>query len=265
MQILLIADIHANSRALQAVLDAHPEADEIWCFGDIVEYGPSPMRCIELIRRHCHHVVQGNHDVSYAQGIQQAQANIWLGADCERVHTADADYLIGLPQQITVSVDGVSYYLVHGSPRNPLSGSLKPNSGSEHLQGAVEQVEADVIVCGHTHMAMLLPVGNKTIVNVGTVGQPRDGDYRAQCMVIEDGIFYFERIPYDLETLAQDYARSSLPEPVRQVWLDYSRRGIVDVHGLQSGPFSREHPTVQHNALQRLRIDREAALPYRYA
>ena len=86
---------------------------------------------------------------------------------------------------------------------------------------------------------MILPFGDRTIVNIGTVGQPRDGDFRAQCMVFEDGVFRFDRVAYDLVELEEDYANSTLPETLKQEWLDYTERGVVDVHGLQTGPFSK--------------------------
>ena len=239
MQIVLLADVHANYRALQAVLDKYRNADEVWCLGDIMEYGPCPTRCIELVRARCSYVIQGNHDVSYATSVNENQSNVWVGCDGLETHPTDMAYLLNLPQSVSVNINGVSYHLVHGSPQNPLSGSLKPNSDSEYLREAVNCVDADVIICGHSHMAMIVPVGDKTIVNVGTVGQPRDGDFRAQCMVLEDGIFRFDRIAYDLTALKNDYVNSSLPEELQREWFNYTQRGLVEVHGLQLGPFSK--------------------------
>ena len=68
--------------------------------------------------------------------------------------------------------------------------------------------------------------------------EPRDGDYRAQCVVIEDGTARFERVDYDLNSLQREYRRSGLPEALAATWFDYTRRGVVDVHGLQRGPLS---------------------------
>ncbi len=238
MQIVLLADVHANYRALQAVLDKYCNADEVWCFGDIMEYGPCPTRCLELVRARCSYVIQGNHDVNYATSVNENQSNVWVGCDRLGIRPSDVAYLLNLPQSVSVNINDVSYYLVHGSPQNPLSGSLKPNSDSD-LREVVNGVDADVIICGHSHMAMIVPVGDKTIVNVGTVGQPRDGDFRAQCMVLEDGMFRFDRISYDLTALKSDYVNSSLPEELQQEWFNYTQRGVVEVHGLQLGPFSK--------------------------
>ncbi len=239
MQIIMASDIHANYRALKAIMDKYHDADEVWLLGDIMEYGPCPTRCIELARG-CSHVIQGNHDVSYATAAIDDCPNVWSGCDGMQIESSDMEYLLHLPQSASVCVDGTSYHLVHGSPQNPLAGGLKPSSDPEHLEEAVEHVDADVIVCAHTHMPMILPVGGKTIVNLGTVGQPRDGDFRAQCMVLEDGKLSFQRVAYDLAELENDYMNSTLPGMVKQEWLDYTKRGVVDVHGLQLGPFSQQ-------------------------
>ena len=221
MRILVIADIHANYRALGAVLEAFGFADEIWCLGDIVSCGPCPQQCIELLRDACCLVVRGNHDTPESAGGM--------------VGAAALDYLLGLPLALTATGDGVSYRLVHGSPSDPLSGSLRPDTDRQVLAREVGQCQEACILCGHTHMAMMLELCGETIVNAGTIGQPRDGDYRAQCVLIERGRVRFERVEYDLDALAYDYQRSAMPEEEKRKWLRDTRRGIVEEHGLGSG------------------------------
>lgn len=235
MQILLITDIHANLRAMQAVLDRYDHADEVWCLGDIVEYGPSPNECIALVREHCRHVVQGNHDGSYATAAGASQAdNVWaMGSVPE-----DAAWLVDLPTSLTVTVDGFSYYLVHASPQDPLRGTLWPHTGPAQFEEALRIAGTNRVLFGHSHMAFIEEIDACLLVNAGTIGQPRDGDYRAQCMLIEDGEIRFERVDYDLEALRRDYARSCLPGDIKETWFRYTQQGIVDVHGLQLGPFS---------------------------
>ena len=234
MQVLLVSDIHANYRALKAVLERFGDADEVWCLGDIVECGPRPRECVELVRRRCRHVVQGNHDVTFAT----PGAPGWGKHDRHTVPHEDLDYLLSLPASVSVAVDGVSYLVVHGSPQDPLNGSLRPDMAAERLREAVAGCREDRVLCAHTHTAMVVEADGRLVANTGTVGQPRDSDYRAQCMVIEDGALRFERVAYDLDALARDYERSSLPAAVKKEWLRYTRQGIVDVHGLQLGPFS---------------------------
>ena len=233
MQILLITDIHANLPALQAVLDRYTGVDEVWCLGDVVEYGPSPSECIALVREHCCRVVQGNHDVSYAHEASHAD-NVWAA---ERAPD-DTEWLRGLPTSLTVTIDGLSYYLVHASPQNPLGGTLWPHADPGQFEEALSIAGTDRVLFGHSHMAFIHDIDGRLLVNAGTIGQPRDGDYRAQCMLIEDGAIRFERVDYDLEALRGDYAQSSLPDDIKETWFRYTQQGVVDVHGLQLGPFS---------------------------
>lgn len=233
MRLLLVSDVHSNYRALAAALDRFHDVDEVWCLGDVVEYGPCPAECIDLVRERCDRVIAGNHDASFVAGHKG-----WALYDR---HTASDDgiaWLRDLPESATVELDGKSVLLVHGTPALPLDGKLYPTDGPDAFRSALGACQTDIVLCGHTHVAMVQPFDGKTIVNTGTIGQPRDGDYRAQCMIYEDGRFRFERVDYDLSALARDYDRSPLPRQVKTDWLHYTRQGIVDVHGLQLGPFS---------------------------
>ena len=90
-------------------------------------------------------------------------------------------------------------------------------------------------------MAMRLEIDGKLVANPGTIGQPRDGDYRAQCIVIEDGQILCHRVDYGLDLLAQDYQHSAMNPAQAEIWWSYTCNGIVDVHGLQLGPCSPVH------------------------
>lgn len=231
MRILVVADIHANRVALQAVLDRFGDADQIWCLGDVVEYGPRPAACIELVRDRCTHVVQGNHDVTWAGSGEAPLDNPWA---IEWSPSA-AGWLLDLPQTLTVNADQ-PWFLVHARPDNPLRGVLWPHSDPVEFDQALQQAGTDAILCGHTHMAFRHTDGRRQIINPGTIGQPRDGDYRAQCLLIDDGEIRFERVDYDLDALRRDYDQSGLSDELAATWFDYTRRGVVDVHGLQKGP-----------------------------
>ena len=238
MKVLIITDIHANLRALSAVLNRFDDVDAVWCLGDIVEIGPKPGSCIDLVRSVCRHVVKGNHDESFTEFVPNEAPVGWNGWERPGVTEEQLDYLRALPQSCTASCDGRIYLLVHGSPENPLTGRLDPDTDEEVLTEALEQ-HVDGILCGHTHIAMIRPVGSKVVVNAGTVGQPRDGDYRAQCMILEDGEFTYHLVPYDLDELEQDYRQSELPRAVQDEWIQNTRSGIVSRHRLRKGPLSR--------------------------
>ena len=239
MQILLIADIHANAAALEAVLDKYRDADEVWCLGDIVLCGPSPARCIELVRSRCRYAVQGNHDLEYAEAA---------GTDRPHDCAEDVDYLLGLPGSVTVEVDGRSYCLVHNAPA-PLTKKLLPTSEMEYIEQALGLAGANALLSAHSHIAMVMRVGKRMIVNPGTIGQPRDRNFGAQCMLIEDGAFRFDRVKYDVAELVRDYQASSMPADDRQMWLECTRTGFIDSFGLQRGPFSGSRRLVTPKAV----------------
>lgn len=112
--------------------------------------------------------------------------------------------------------------------------------GRSRKPAAVRSGDVDVVLCGHTHIAEIIPVADIKIVNAGTVGQPEDGDYRAQCMVIENGDIRFDRVEYDFKELEEAYAASSMPEEHRRYYLESTRRGYGIHRGLRKGPFSAE-------------------------
>ena len=234
MQILLIADIHANYRALKAVLDKYRDADEVWCLGDIVLCGPSPSACTALVRERCNRVVCNNHDPEYVRLLATIPQ---VCCDRDEPPQEDSDYLISLPETLIAEADGRTYYLVHCSPP-PTELALLPDTDESVLREALRLAGTDVLLGGHTHIAMVLPVDDKFIVNAGALGQPEDGDPRAQCMLIEDGQFRFDRVEYDIAELERDYANSSMPEEHAAYYFNGSRRGYGDRRGIRLGPFS---------------------------
>ncbi len=248
MTLLILADIHANYAAFRAALDAFPSADEIWCLGDLVEFGPSPAECVALARERCALVVQGNHDAHFLTG-----AGPWASAQRDSLPGDALEWLRRLPTSLRVERAGLAMRLVHGTPANPLEGKLyplregppaehRPASAASDYERHLAGGEEDLVLCGHTHVAMRERFRGVEVVNAGTVGQPRDGDPRAQCLLFEDGRFRFERVEYDLDALWREYERAPLPAALKREWFDCTRRGLVDVHGLQLSPFSPEPP-----------------------
>ncbi|MCE5325632.1 MAG: metallophosphatase family protein [Planctomycetaceae bacterium] len=219
--ILLIADIHANYHALKAVLDAFADVDETWCLGDVISYGWQPSQCLDLVRRRCSKIIRGNHDVQCYGGA---------------ITPSEQEYLAALPERIEVVLDGTRYLLTHDVPGQ--KAYFTSETDSEVFEVLLAGVAQDVVLCGHSHTAMLIEAAGKKLVNVGTVGQPRDGDPRAQCMLMEDGRFSFRRVAYDLDAMEADYRRLAPPGDEIDSWIRWARQGMVDVHGLQRGPFS---------------------------
>ncbi len=221
----LISDIHSNLEALNAVLtDIQQQGiEEIYCLGDIVGYGPNPRECLDLIME-CKVCLLGNHDQGALfdpEGFNTGaeRAIFWTRKQLEHysLNPSEAhrrwDFLGELPR---VHKEGPMLF-VHGSPRNPLNEYVFPEDvfnrrKMERLFSLIERYAFQ----GHTHvpgvftedMRFLSPeeinhelvLGDeKVMINVGSVGQPRDGDPRACYVVLDDGIVRFRRISYDFE------------------------------------------------------------------
>ncbi|HOW15887.1 metallophosphoesterase family protein [Methanosarcina sp.] len=211
MRILLIADIHANLEALQTILDV--PHDRAICLGDIVDYGPDPDRCIDLLQKKNIPTVRGNHDNAVAFkvdcqcGYKYKHLSIATREYTWKVlEKSQMEYLKKLPLLIKEEIDGKSLYLTHASPRSMFE-YVKPETPDEEIQsmleGAIEPVKADFLIIGHSHIPMNRKLGNLTIINPGSVGQPRDGDTRAGCAVFdtETGKVEFFRLEYDIEAV----------------------------------------------------------------
>ena len=201
MRILLLADIHANWPALEAIDEPH---DLCLCLGDLVDYGVEPLPCIQWVRDHCEYVIRGNHDHAVAQNIvatgdvgyrflaRATRPLMWqmLGAE-------EKTYLARLPVTLHLTLDGRDFYLVHATPRDPLDEFLLDDTAQweRRLQGN----EAQFVLVGHTHKQFALELNGCQLINPGSVGQPRDGDPRAAYAVIENGKVELKRVEYDVE------------------------------------------------------------------
>jgi predicted phosphodiesterase len=211
MRVLVISDIHGNSAALEAVA-AEPH-DALVCLGDLVGYGPEPGACVRWIRQHAALVVQGNHDRALGDGSPprcRAQFQ-WLAealAPLGRAQLSDEErgWLAALPRSAVREYDGVRYYFVHATPGDPLYRYLGPDPLA--WEPEIRDLEADVIVVGHTHRQFELTAGTRRVVNPGSVGQPKDGDPRAAYAVLEHGAARLGRAAYDVERTVAGLERS---------------------------------------------------------
>jgi predicted phosphodiesterase len=227
MRVLVLADIHANWPALQALNEPH---DVCLCVGDLVDYALDPAPCIDWVRRNAHHAVRGNHDHGVAQNVTVFGRNgfkyltgVTRALSRERLNAEDLRFLGRLPVTRAVTLDDVRYLLVHATPRDPLD-EYAPAS-ADFWARRLEGVEADVVCVGHTHQPYVLEVGDKLVVNPGSLGQPRDGDPRASYAVIEDHRVELKRYEYPIEATVQTIEESSLPEQAKEGLIHVFRTG----------------------------------------
>lgn len=230
MRYAIFSDVHGNLDALEAVLDAirGESVDCCACLGDVVGYGPQPRECLAAVRRHCTSIVAGNHDFAVADKLSDAtfnalarEATAWTR---KALPESDIAYLASLP--LVGSVDGGG--LVHGTPYAPELFDYVQTSYDAHL--AMSRMDSAVCFIGHSHIPVnfvqaeiisysldpevLVPREGRLIVNVGSVGQPRDRDPRA-CFVIYDsseGRVSRKRVSYDIERVATKIREAGLPE-----------------------------------------------------
>lgn len=226
----IISDIHANEVALEAVLRKLRGVDGIVCLGDIASYGPNPNECTRRIKEICKPVLMGNHDLAaigkmnldwfneYAQ-----EALVWTS----RALTLEGKrYLEGLPTKELF----LDFEIVHGSLRDHTGEYIV---STKEAKPSLELLKKEVLFIGHTHVPSIffekegrihaerlqdqekvsLRDGIKKIINVGSVGQPRDGDPRASFGILdtESNQIQIKRISYDIESVQRLMEKESLP------------------------------------------------------
>jgi putative phosphoesterase len=229
MRILLLADIHGNWPALRALNEPH---DVCLCLGDLVDYALEPAPCIDWVRRQAHYTVRGNHDHGVAQNVSITGRNGFryltaITRPLTRARLADDDlrYLSRMPVTQMVTLDEARFLLVHATPRDPLDEYAPPDV--EFWTRRLQDVEADVVCVGHTHQPYVLEVGDKLVINPGSVGQPRDGDPRASYAIIENYTVELKRLEYPVEDTVRVILESGLPDVARETLAGVFRTGEV--------------------------------------
>jgi len=236
MRCAILADIHSNLEAFTAVLDDIEDrggADEVWCLGDVVGYGPEPRECIARLRETEHVCVVGNHDGAAIGKLDvsvfnphAAIASRWTA---QQLEAEDRQYLGDLRPVI----EKADFTLVHGSPREPLWEYLLSTWSAEQ---SLAHFSTRFCLVGHTHAPAVftfdddgrcsarqflpdnpLVLGERRLlINPGAVGQPRDGDPRASYAIYdsEAATVHLYRVPYDIPATQAKMMDRGLPMPL---------------------------------------------------
>ena len=233
--IAIISDIHSNLAALQAVIEdiRSREIERIICLGDLVGYGPQPRECVALIKG-LGLTIMGNHDEAIfhshkteAFNLRAEMAIEWTRDELSKEGTQDEiaqrfEFLRTLPVTEERTMEGTPLLFVHGSPRKPLREYIFPRDvrNTDKMREIFSQFQRLCFV-GHSHVPgiytedltythpadlELLKIfhfdeDQKAVVNVGSVGQPRDSDPRACYVTLTDDAeaVVFRRVKYDIE------------------------------------------------------------------
>jgi len=232
MKYAIISDIHGNVEALQAVLKdiKTRSVDFIVCLGDVVGYYPDPERCIELVRENVSFCVAGNHDYAAINRIDIQSFTYYAYAAMEwtrrNISKEAVDFLAALP--LTIEKDGV--FFTHSSPSNPQDWIYVFPDSEDAVFEAFNSLKFRLNFIGHTHWpSIMIQEGSKIIlhsahsitlsksnfylVNVGSVGQPRDFDSRC-CYAIYDtdaAEISLIRVPYDYAITQKKIMDNNLP------------------------------------------------------
>jgi len=238
-KVTIFGDIHGNIAALEAVFADMAERNldnNLYCLGDLVGYGTFPNEVIDFIRERDIPTITGNYDqgvgnssddcgCAYKTEVAREWGNqsiAWTNA-----HTTEENkaFLRGFHDSIPLQLGDLKVLLVHGSPRK-INEYLFEDRGDKYFKRIMDGIEADVLVCGHTHLPYhkILSDG-RHIVNAGSVGKPKDNNPDACYITLSvegDQInVEFIRVPYDVEKTASAIeAADGMPDAFAQMLRD---------------------------------------------
>ncbi len=229
MRVGLLSDVHANLVALEAVLAALGKVDALWVTGDTVGYGPDPSETLALLRERKALLIQGNHDraVATGEGLEffHDRAGAAARLHAEWLSAEERDALAALPTVHRVD----RFTLCHGSLRDPLWEYV---TNALTAEATLARARTPFCCNGHTHVPamfhaqasgvrLLQPkpdqpyaLNDRTLINPGSVGQPRDGDPRAAYAVLDTdaATVTFYRSTYQVDETQRRIRARGLPE-----------------------------------------------------
>jgi len=231
----ILSDVHANRDALDRVLAdiAAASIDCVACLGDFVGYGPEPNECVERLREVASPALAGNHDLAAIGAFDPVGFNLFARVAVEWTKAALTDASRRYLETLPARADWEGLLLVHGSPRQPVHEYLLD------LEAADDNFRAEPFsICffGHSHypiwfvhdgirtrmrslppnQPVQLESGYRHMVNVGSVGQPRDGDPRSGFVVYdtENRTVELRRLTYSVEAVQAKMQAVDLPRPL---------------------------------------------------
>ena len=238
MRIAVLSDIHGNRQAFEAVLDAvaAAEVDEVWCLGDLVGYGAEPDACVELARAHCDLCLMGNHDLAVRGDISLSEfsrgAALAAHWTQQVISPESLEFLGTLAPQLLGRPD---VGLFHASPRDPVWEYVLSTLLAELC---LDEQRHRVCLIGHSHVALSFarlpgeaasgetrPAGTELdvsdgewLINPGSVGQPRDSDWRGSWLLLDTDRWWiaYQRTEYDVAAAAAAIRAARLPDSLAE-------------------------------------------------
>jgi putative phosphoesterase len=226
MRIGILSDIHGNMPALEAVLTdmSRRQLDAMFCLGDLVGYGASPNEVTAEIKASGIPTIMGNYDdgvgfdrdecgCAYRDPGEKQRGHRSLLWTRDNTSHENKAFLRSLVAEIRREAAGKRLLLVHGSPRR-MNEYLFEDRPLSSFQRLAASSNADIIVFGHTHRPYTKLVDGVRFVNAGSVGKPKDGDWRACYLILQPGAdeaVEFVRLEYDIDRAMQAIRHTDLP------------------------------------------------------
>ncbi|WP_338564157.1 metallophosphoesterase family protein [Paraclostridium sordellii] len=224
MRIATISDIHSNLYALNEVLAdiEKRNVDMVVCTGDLVGYATRPNEVIETLRKNKILTIMGNYDEAignfkiicgcdYPDPKDAEKASLSMKFTSEETTDENKAYLRNLPKEAVISFNNKTIRFVHGSTRL-INEYLKENS--READEVMNNLDEDILVCGHTHIPYIKSYGEKLLVNAGSVGKSKTGSPNANYVIIDiiDSIVEVEIIEvfYDFEKVAKEIEENKI-------------------------------------------------------
>jgi predicted phosphodiesterase len=239
MRYALVSDLHGNLQAWRAVLRdiAASRVERILCLGDVVGYGPNPAEVLESVYAEAHRIVLGNHDAALCGRMDTSRFNDEARQILEWTRSRVSRDAVKLAATWPLQLQGPGFRCAHATFDAPARfGYVEEPADAAACWAAAPD---PLLFVGHTHRPevfvlgasgtphridaqdFVVEPGKRFLVNVGSVGQPRDGDPRACYVIFEPatGSVYFRRVPFDLDACRAAIETAGLP-PVASVFLD---------------------------------------------
>lgn len=240
MRYLVISDIHASLEGMEACLADAPPYDRVLNLGDVVGYGASPNEVVERSRKIGSVFVRGNHDKACSGITDASDFNMIAGLAAywtkQHLTSENLEWVKALPEGPILGDDN-GFQIVHGSPLDedeyiivvrdsyePLQRSNVPLTffGHTHIQGGFCQDGEEWVTIRPIYQTMHEPEqfrlqlkpGAKYLINPGSAGQPRDGDWRVACALYDSAAqtIDFCRVPYNIEDAQKKIIAAGLPD-----------------------------------------------------
>lgn len=199
MKLGIIADIHSNAEAMEAVLSSIPPVDKIICAGDIIDRFYLNNEVFDLLDRYDIEFIQGNHD-----------DGIFHNYMCQKgtLTQENLSKVLSAPIEREYTFSDRTFLMVHGSPWNRLRDYIYPDSPQI---SKLAECGKDVIILGHTHVSMIKKFNGTTVINPGSVGQPPMNNPKPTYALMDttSGVVSIEEVDFKME---DDFLRTIRPE-----------------------------------------------------